>query len=79
MTDKGSFMVVSLGLGGMALLAGFAAVAARRCFLGRIESLQRALEKAPKASAVRTDLPPKSSLWPVGSAFPTVGAGGSSA
>lgn len=59
MTKKGSFMVVSLGLGGMALLAGFAAVAARRSFLGRIESLQRALDKAPKPLAVRTDLPPE--------------------
>ena len=52
-------MVVSLGLGGMALLVGFAALAARRSFLGRIESLQRALDKAPKALAVRTDLPPE--------------------
>lgn len=52
-------MVVSLGLGGMALLVGFAALAARRSFLGRIESFQRALDKAPKAWAVRTDLPPE--------------------
>jgi hypothetical protein len=59
MTKKGWFMVVSLGLGGMALLAGFAAVTARRCFLGRIEFLQRALDKTPQALAVRTDLPPE--------------------
>ena len=50
-------MAVSFGLGGMALLVGFVAVAARRSFLGRIESLQRALDKAPKVLAVRTDIP----------------------
>ncbi|WP_035356460.1 DUF6544 family protein [Edaphobacter aggregans] len=54
---KGSFMVVSLGLGGTALLAVVVAAVARRSFLGRIESLRRSLEKAPKALATRADLP----------------------
>jgi hypothetical protein len=52
MTKKGSFIVASLGLGGMALLVGFATVSARRSFAGRIESWQHALDRVPKAPEV---------------------------
>lgn len=50
-------MVVSLSLGGVGLLAVVVAALVRRSFLGRIESLRRSLEKAPKALAARVDLP----------------------
>jgi hypothetical protein len=53
----GSLSIVTLGLGGVALIAVVTAVA-RRAFLGRIEALERSLEQAPTAPEERTDLPP---------------------
>ncbi|MGP0095265.1 MAG: DUF6544 family protein [Xanthobacteraceae bacterium] len=52
-------LAVALGLGGGALIAVVFAAAARRAFLGRIETLQRSMEQAPRAFVARTDLPPE--------------------
>lgn len=49
--------VVAFGVGGLASIAVAVAAVARRSFLGHIESLQRSLEQARKASEPRTDLP----------------------
>ncbi len=51
--------VVALARAGGALVAAAVAAAARRAFLGRIQTFQRLLDKTPRTSGARTDLPPE--------------------
>ncbi len=59
MTRKGSFTLLALGFGGLALIATRVSRVARRSFLKHIEHLRQTLEQSPKPLAVRTDLPPE--------------------
>jgi len=57
MTGHGPFATVTLALGSMALITGFATAVARHSFSTRLGFLQRSLEQGSKALTPREDLP----------------------